>query len=252
MAVPRESFRLRENPTGSLSVALARSEEEVIQCQELRYQVFAVEMGAELGCADGRDRDHFDDYCQHLIVRDNDTGRIVGTTRILLGGEATLAGSYYSQTEFDLTQVLAMPGRFMEIGRTCIHADYRTGPSLGVLWQGIWSMMTLHNVDYLIGCASIPFGDTGRYAASVISHLKERYYAPEYLRVHPKVPLPQNGMPSKVEVVVPPLLKAYVRLGAVVCGEACWDMAFNVADAFVLLDRDHLNHRYLNRFISRC
>lgn len=253
MAVSGQSLALvgKAESRSRFTITLAHTEAEVRQCQALRYEVFAGEMGAELAGDTGLDCDHFDAFCKHLLVRDEETGKVVGTTRVLLDHDAIEAGSFYSQTEFDLTHVMALSGRFMEIGRTCIHAEYRSGAALGLLWQGILSLMKLHNVDYLIGCASIPFGDTGRYAVSVVEYLKRKNEAPEYLRVYPKVSLPKNEVSATVDVVVPPLLKAYIRLGAMICGEAYWDMSFNCADVFMLLDCDRLNTRYLNRVLAR-
>lgn len=241
---------LEKGRFNSLTVSLAHDDNDVRQCQALRYRVFGEEMGAQLS-GDGLDVDYFDAHCRHLLVRDSVTQRIVGTTRILLDEDAFQAGSFYSQSEFDMTQVLALPGRFMEIGRTCIDAEYRTGAALGLMWRGVLSLMDLHKIDYVMGCASIPFGDTGRYAMSVFQHLQQKHYAAEYLRVYPKVSLPRECAPSSLDVVMPPLVRAYLRLGASVCGELHWDMAFNVADALMFIDRDHLNTRYLNRFLCR-
>lgn len=252
LAVPFAYRGDHKKRTGGLAVSLVSGEEELLECLKLRYAVFAGEMGAQLACAGaGVDRDRFDDFCRHLIVTDIDSGKVVGTTRVLLGDDAARAGSFYSQTEFDLTRVFALPGRFMEVGRTCVHRDFRNGAALGTMWAGLAALMVQHDIDYLIGCASIPFGDTGRYAASVMSYLTERHYSPEYMRVYPHVPLRRQHTPTTVDVVVPPLLKTYMRLGAVVCGEACWDMEFNVADAFVLLERARMHMGYLRRFVGR-
>ncbi len=232
-----------------LSVSLVRDDEELRACQRLRHAVFAREMGARLPGRPGLDEDHFDAHCRHLLVRDA-MGTVVGTTRILFQEAAVAAGGFYSQEEFDATLVLALPGRFMELGRTCIHPAHRRGPALALLWQGVLAVMESEGVDYLIGCLSIPFGDTGAYPRAVMRHLKPSHRAPESLRVHPRVPLPRVGE-TDMDVVMPPLLRAYLRLGAVVCGEPHWDLDFNVADLFMLLERSRLDRRYLGRFLAR-
>jgi putative hemolysin len=254
MATPSELMRpaLRSGAAKAFSVDLARSEDEILSCQRLRYEVFAEELGAALHTdAAGLDRDRFDTHCKHLMVRDNNTGEIVGTTRVLVDRDIDHAGMFYSQTEFDLTRVLAMGGSFLEIGRTCIHQDYRRGSALAVLWQGVARLMVLHDADYLIGCASISMADGGSYALSVMSELRKSHFAAEHLRVFPKVPLPRRDVAVCERVIMPPLLKGYLRSGAVICGEPCWDEAFNVADVFVLLDRNRLAERYVRHFVNR-
>ena len=236
----------------ALSVGLAQTPEEIEECQRLRYRVFAEELGAALHTDNaGIDCDRFDPYCKHLMVRNNLTGAIVGTTRILTDRELVHTGMYYSQTEFDLTRILGLGGSFLEIGRTCIDPDHRRGSTLGVLWQGVARMMVMYDVDYLIGCASISLDDGGSYALSVMAALRERHMAPEHLWVYPKVPLPAMGVNVCPDVVMPPLLKGYLRSGAMICGEPCWDEDFNVADVFVLLDRNHLAGRYVRHFVNR-
>jgi len=243
---------LHSERTGPLTVSLARDDDEVRRCQRLRHQVFARELGARLHSdVPGLDRDAFDAHCRHLVVRQCDTGTIVGTTRLLLERDARAAGMFYSQTEFELGPVLALPGRFMEVGRTCIHPRFRSGAAIAVLWSGVARMMVLHQVDYLIGCASIPLDDGGMNALSVVRHLRGHHFTPAHLRVRPRLALPPMAVPPPGEATLPALLKGYLRLGARVCGEPCWDPDFNVADLFVLLDRDRLERRYARHFVNR-
>lgn len=234
-----------------LSLSLAKNRCEIREAQRLRYRVFAKEMGARLDSPEfGLDRDHFDDFCQHLLVRDRGTGEVVGCYRILTDWQAANAGGFYAETEFELGQILDLPGRFMEVGRTCIHPDYRTGPTLMLLWSGLARFMTMNGFDHLIGCASIPMSAGGTEALSVFDQLRERHLSSPQLRVVPRVPLPRTDTASLPEAALPPLLKGYMRLGAEICGEPCFDRVFNVADVFVLLQSANINHRYLRRFIS--
>ena len=236
-----------------LHVGLAVSPAEVRAAQRLRHQVFVEEMGARLDCAEpGIESDHYDPFCQHLIVRDHANGTVVGCYRILTDGRAALAGGYYSQSEFDLTRILAMPGRFMEVGRTCVHPDYRSGAVIGLLWQGLARFMVMNKFDYLMGCASIPLRTGTGEALAIYRRLADRHLSPEEWRVYPKVPLPQVQLTGTEEkVAVPPLVRAYLRAGAMICGEPSWDPHFNVADLFILMRADAIDERYVRHFVNR-
>lgn len=235
----------------ALTVALAGNAEEVHQCQRLRYEIFAEEMGAVLDTlVPGIDRDRYDHYAKHLLVRDTRTGEIVGTTRLITDISPDYGEDYYSQSEFELDNVLSQPGRFMEIGRTCIHPDYRTGSTIAVLWQGIARMMVMHDVDFLIGCASIGLEDGGANAAAVMERIREKHLAPSHLLATPKIPLPSPITTAVGKAQIPSLLKAYLRLGALICGEPYWDDKFNVADVFVLMKREQIDRRYARHFVQ--
>lgn len=237
--------------SGGLSVALARSREDIRAAQKLRYAIFAGEMGARLhNRIPGVDHDRLDGYCQHLIVRDG-LGQVVGCTRILTPEAARRAGGYYSQTEFDLSPVLDLPGRFMEIGRTCVHPDYRNGATIGTLWSGLAAFIAEQHMDYLIGCASIPLGEDGGEARALYAELARRHLVPEPLRVKPHLPLPRRDGVARGDYAVPPLLKAYLRLGAQIGGEPCLDPDFKVADVFVLLSTARIERRYARHFLDR-
>jgi putative hemolysin len=235
-----------------LTVSLAHSDDEVMECQRLRYRVFARELGASLSDdAGGLDRDRFDLYCKHLLVRDHNTGEAVATTRLMFDDGAMEAGMFYSETEFDVASILSLNGSIMEVGRTCIHPAYRKGSALAMLWHGVARMVDMHNVDYLIGCASIALSHGDSYVQSVLDQLRKRHFASPRLRVTPRCPLPKSDTPAREHVSLPTLLKGYLKQGALVCGEPHWDPAFNVADVFVLLDRDHLARRYVRHFMNR-
>lgn len=234
-----------------LSVALARSREDIRAAQKLRHAIFAGEMGARLhNRIPGVDHDRLDGYCRHLIVRDS-LGQVVGCTRILTPEAARRAGGYYSQTEFDLSPVLALPGRFMEIGRTCVHPDYRNGATISTLWSGLAAFIAEQRMDYLIGCASIPLDEDGGKAQALYAELAQRHLVPERLRVKPHLPLPRRDGVARSDYTVPPLLKAYLRLGAQIGGEPCLDPDFKVADVFVLLSTARIERRYARHFLDR-
>lgn len=236
-----------------LRVGLAATAEDVRAAQRLRYRVFVEEMGARLaGDVPGIESDYFDPFCQHLLVRDVTNDEVVGCYRILTDVQAAHAGGFYSQTEFDLTRVLAIPGRFAEVGRTCIHPDYRTGAALSLLWSGLARFMLMHKYDYLIGCASIPLRDGVEQVGAIWHALAASHLMSPEWRVFPRTPFAVLPQPAGDTVPdLPPLIRGYLRLGARVCGEPAWDPAFNVADLFLLLSLGRLSARYAQHFIRR-
>ena len=234
-------------------LVVVSSQADLETCQRLRFAVFAEEMGADVeGADEGLDRDRYDDLAHHLMVRDAVSGAAVATTRFLTPDTTDLHGGSYAESEFDLTQIRAQGLSLIEVGRTCIHPDYRNGPALSLLWAGLARALLETEADGLSGCVSLPMGADGRYPYEVFATLASGpHMAAEHLRVHPRVPVPwADGMPA-TEVILPALLRAYLRLGAVVCGAPSWDVAFNVADLFVLLDRERVADRYARRFLRR-
>lgn len=230
------------------SCKLATSEAEIRESQQLRYQIFAEEMGAQIdGGEHGLDRDDFDPHCEHLLVR-NEVGEIVACTRLLRCDAAARAGGFYSEHEFDIAAIKAQTGHKLEVGRTCVHADYRSGTTIAVLWSGLADYVAENHIDYLFGCASIPLADTPA-AHRVMEEIRNRYMSAPDLRVSPTNPLPPQDAAS-ARTRMPPLLKAYVSLGARACGEPYWDTDFHCADVFMLLNLRELHPRYAKRFLG--
>lgn len=243
LAVERAPARV----PGALVAELARSSDEVRASQRLRYEIFAGELGANLhNFTPGLDHDRFDPFCQHLLVRDTATGAVVGSTRVLTEEMARLAGGFYSEGEFDLSRLLETPGRFMEIGRTCIHRDYRSGATIAVLWAGLAKLVAEYRVDHLIGCASVGLDEHPHAAAA---YLNERYLTAESQRVWSRYPLPAQPAAAG-DVRLPPLLKAYLRVGAQVCGDPYLDIDFRVADFLILLATSRLEKRYARHYLG--
>lgn len=224
---------------------------DIRAAQRLRYEVFAEEGGAELDTpVPGLDIDRFDAHCLHLLVRDQAHDEIVACTRILTDDQAVHAGGFYSEQEFHMDAVLALPGRSVEIGRTCVRPEYRKGAVISTLWSGIAGFVSQYGFRYLFGSASISLRDGGATAWAITRRLQQDYSADESLQVFPKVALPMLLTPPD-KVVWPPLLKAYVSLGARACGEPYWDADFDVADVFMLLDMGDLAPRYARRFLRQ-
>jgi putative hemolysin len=238
-----------------LKVELALSTSDVRAAQRLRYQVFAEEMGAQVnGREPGLDEDFFDPWCEHLLVRDCDTGGVVGTYRILTAERARQLGAFYSETEFDLTRLLLLRPRMVEIGRACVDARYRSGPAIMLLWQGLAQFMRERSYEYLIGCASVSMQDGGVNAQRVYEHIQPRHLAPIEYRVFPRHRLaPRDGTVPPAgsgPVRVPSLLKGYLRLGAWIGGEPAWDPDFNTADLFVFLPLARVEARYARHYLG--
>lgn len=243
------ALALEESNSRQLLVELATDARSLRAAQALRYQVFAEECGAVLHTTEaGLDQDHYDLHCEHLIVRDQNTGRVVATTRILDSRRAPEAGGFYSESEFQLVGLTDLGGDIMEIGRTCVHSEYRNGATISALWSGLAQLMNERHYAYLMGCASIDMRDGGLQAHAIMQRLRGRYLSREYLNAIPRLPIPERDLPANLTAQLPPLLKAYMRLGAKVCGEPCWDPEFNVADVFILLRREQLCPRYARHF----
>jgi putative hemolysin len=244
---------LRNKRGNHLFVELARSTDDLLEAQALRFKVFGEEMGAKLKRSEsGLDVDEFDPYCQHLLVRESEAGSLVGCTRMLTDESAARCGRFYSQGEFDIEAIEALPGRKLEIGRTCISADHRQGAAIAVLWSGLAAFVNLHGYDYLFGCASLPLGENDLQAAAIMNRLRHQAMAAPEIRVTPRLPLFASKVAKDVlDAPLPALVKAYVRLGAKACGEPCRDADFGVADVLMLLDMDELNPVYARHFVER-
>ncbi|MFG6467776.1 GNAT family N-acetyltransferase [Roseateles sp. BYS87W] len=244
---------LAQRPSKSrLSVSWAQTESEVREAQALRYQVFAVEMGARLptpasGPA-GLDVDLFDAYCEHLLVRatdeDGDLGAVVGTYRVLTPAAAKRAGGLYSDTEFDLTRLRGMRHRVAEIGRSCVHADHRSGGAILSLWGALAEFMARNGLDTVIGCASVSMRDGGHFAASLWRQIAAEHLASIDCQVRPRLPLPIDHLRQDLQVEPPALIRGYLRCGAKLMGEPAWDPDFNTADLPLILRTADLPARF--------
>jgi putative hemolysin len=243
---------LEQGRTSNLTVTLAKSAFEVREAQRLRYRVFAEECGARLDSAtSGIDEDEFDSSCEHLIVRDHDTDRVVGTYRILTSWKAKELGRFYSEGEFDLTRLRPLIPRVVEVGRSCIHQDYRRGGVITLLWAGLARFMLTGGYEYMMGCASISLADGGNSATETYLSLRGSHLSPDYWRVIPHCPFPiPFGMVVVGKPILPPLIKGYVRLGAYICGKPAWDQQFNTADLFMLLPLSRMSPGYARHFLG--
>ncbi|NKE68009.1 GNAT family N-acetyltransferase [Ramlibacter sp. RBP-2] len=242
-------------PGGAISATWARHQDEVREAQRLRYQVFAGEMGARLDARiAGHDIDLFDEYCEHLIVRELESGQVIGTYRVLTPAQARRVGSLYSDTEFDLVRLRALRERMVELGRSCVHPNHRNGGVIMTLWGALGAFMVRNDLDVMIGCASIPMLHngivSGDVAASIWRQLRETHLAPVEDQVRPRLPLPVEALDGCLPVEPPPLIKGYLRLGAKVLGPPAWDPDFNSADLPLMMRLSDLPARYRKHFLG--
>ncbi len=234
-----------------LSVAWARHQDEVVEAQRLRYKVFAEEMGARLTSkVPELDVDMFDAFCDHLIVRDMATLKVVGTYRVLPPHQAKRIGCLYAESEFDLVRLSHLRPKMLELGRSCVHRDYRSGSVIMALWGGLGEYLQRWGIESMLGCASVPMSDGGHYAASLHRLFSERFLAPIEYHAFPRLPLPVEDLNQQLDVEPPALIKGYLRLGARICGLPAWDPDFNVADFLTLLRVGDMNPRYARHFLG--
>jgi putative hemolysin len=253
---------------GPFEVRLATTSREIRKAQRLRFKVFFEEGNAipqQRAALTRRDICAFDKICDHLLVIDKDQrnrfGRkkpkIVGVYRLLRGDTAACRQGFYSETEFDIAPLLARhPGkRFLELGRSCVHAQYRSKRVIELLWRGLWVYAKHHRIDVLIGCASLP-GVNSLALAMPLSFLHRHALADEEWRVRPlagrgvdMTVLDTKAIDARKGVAsLPPLLKAYLRAGAKFGDGAVIDAQFGTTDVFTVLPLGDLEDRYQNYY----
>lgn len=237
----------------SIRVAWAKHQDEVRQAQRLRFDVLFGAMGARLPIRiAGHDADIFDDFCEHLLVHDTETDQLLGTCRILTPAQARRIGSTCSDTEFDLTRLRSIRGDMVEVGRSCVRANQRTGTVKGALWAALTGFMDDNHMGTLIGCASMPMQDdpaTGllggvHAVASIWTQLQVRHLASPAYQVRPRLPLPIDDLDCAVQARPPELIRASLRLGAKVLGPPVWDPDCNTANLPMMLRIADVPARY--------
>jgi putative hemolysin len=251
---------------GQLDVRIATSEEEIAAAQALRYRIFYSEMGATPSpavVAAGRDIDPYDSICDHLLVVDHgEDGRphVVGTYRLLRQVVATMHRGFYSAGEYDLSPLIRSSetgGQLLELGRSCVAAEYRNSATIALLWRGIASYLRMHGIGYLFGCGSLHGTDPDIHAAE-LSYLYHHHLAPAPLRAKALsehyVPLdrlaPGSYDARAAARALPALIKGYLRVGAKIGDGAFVDRQFNTVDVFVVMPVERITARYLDRFFG--
>lgn len=250
---------------GSLETRLARNDHEIDSAQRVRYQVFVEEMKARLSrecMARKRDFDSHDLICDHLLVLDRSIegdveDQIVGTYRILRQDVALRHGGFYSASEFEIGSLLARhPGKqFMELGRSCVLPAYRTKRTVELLWQGNWAYALKHRMDAMFGCASFPGTNPADHALAFgFLHHQVLASGEWAVNARPELFEPLDRHPfdpadsRKALAAMPPLVKGYLRLGAMVGNGAVIDRAFNTTDVLIVLPIDRISDRYISHY----
>ncbi len=256
---------------GQLDVRLAVSEAEIAAAQALRYHIFYDEMGATPTpsmAAVRRDVDEYDAICDHLLVVDHGadgTPHVVGTYRLLRQVVAQMNKGFYSAGEYDLSPLIAQSalpktaggGQLLELGRSCVAPAYRNNATITLLWRGIATYLQTHNIGHMFGCASLHGADPLLHTAE-LAYLYHHHLAPPELRAraHDSNHVPMNRLPAaSIDVraasrALPPLIKGYLRVGAMVGDGGFVDHQFNTVDVFVIMPVDRITSRYAGRFVG--
>lgn len=235
----------------SFTVKIAENDGELRAAQALRYDVFVRELGGGGEMVDhaaGLEMDRFDPFFDHMLVSDDTTGEVVGVYRLLRSDQAGRAGQFYSENEYDLAPLKASGRKLLELGRSCLHRDYRGGTAMFHLWNGLADYVAQHEIEILFGTASF-HGTDVQALAQPLSLLHHNHLAPPELRVRAKAfqPMdlvaPQDLDRRKAMLDVPALIKAYLRLGGFVGEGAFVDHDFNTTDVCLILDTARMNDR---------
>jgi putative hemolysin len=253
---------LAESTSGPRYTLLLSSDPALIEAaQRLRHDVFTSEPGFALaGATDGRDADRFDEYCDHLLVREDKSGELVGCYRMLPPPGAIAAGGLYTATEFDVTALDPLRPSLVEMGRAVVREDHRNGGVVLLMWAGILAYLDRCGYDYVAGCVSVPVCGAdepmpGSQIRGVRDFVRRRHAAPAAYTVRPYRPVTVDGrglddIQPPARVAMPPLMRGYLRLGAQVCGDPAHDPDFGVGDFPALLDKRQADTRYLRRLRS--
>lgn len=243
-----------------LEVRLAQSANELWQAQALRYRVFFEEMGAvadEATASRRLDVDRFDELADHLVVLDHSRRRpkVVGCYRMLRSEVVGDLSAFYSAAEYDLSVLSTRRREILELGRSCVDAAYRTGTVMQLLWRGIAQYLEAYEVGLMIGCASLPGTDITRVAPQ-IRYLHEHHLAPLPMRPHAHSHCrvahepfaAENYVPARAQRMLPPLLRGYLRVGAMIGEGAVLDQQFNTIDVCIVLPTQQIDDRYLRHY----
>ncbi|MFO0813351.1 MAG: GNAT family N-acyltransferase [Gemmatales bacterium] len=235
-------------------VRLAQTEEDRRAAYRLRFEVFNLELqeGLDSAYETGEDTDSFDEVCIHLLVEHTATGRVVGTYRMQSGITAGVCQGYYSEQEFDFAPFEHIRGEVIELGRACVHKDFRTYDVINLLWHGISRYAHEMGARYLIGCSSVTSQDPLEGWATY--HRLQRHLAPPELRTIPtdayRLPALEHPLPEELPDA-PKLLRMYLMVGAYICGEPAIDREFKTIDFLTLLDLEQLTPSFRMRYLGK-
>jgi L-ornithine Nalpha-acyltransferase len=248
---------------GALEVRLASTFTEIDEAMRLRFEVFNLELqeGLRSSYDKGFDTDAYDSYCDHLIVKDLDLGKVVGTYRLLRQSQAEKHIGFYSENEFDLSNLKRLPGELMELGRSCIAGSHRSFATISLLWSAIGQYAVRNDIKYLFGCGSLHCSEIEE-VQPIYSYLRAHHFAPERYRVWPlescRMEVREEADEKAGEKIdsrtvlrsLSPILRGYLRAGAVVCGAPAYDAEFGTADVLILLEMEKVAERYKYHYVE--
>jgi putative hemolysin len=247
-----DSIRLLVSSPETYATRLARNDDDLRAAQALRFQIFNLELneGLEQSYATGLDEDPFDAVCDHLIVEHRPSANIVGTYRLQTGNHAAKNLGYYCAQEFSFETFEPFRAELIELGRACVHPQHRNLIVLGLLWKGIADYARRHEARYLFGCSSLTSQDAAVGASAYADLCRKHLAAPEWRTQ----PLPIYECPmlqlTAEPVKIPKLLRAYLTLGAKICGPPALDKNFKTIDFLTLLDLETLSELNWRRFFG--
>ncbi len=236
--------------TSLFRVSLAQNPDDLVECQRLRYLVFNLELKEGLSTSErsGLDIDPFDPFCDHLLVRDLESGKLVGTYRLQTGETARQNFGYYGNQLFDFSVFDPVRRETLELGRACVHIDFRNIMVLHALWKGIAVYATRVGARYLVGCSSLSSQEEN-YGVALYESLKDKYLVEPRLRTVPQPGYECRSSGEPVELSRPPrLFRAYLDISARVCGPPAIDREFKTIDFLTLVDLARLPDRVRTRF----
>ena len=247
-----EAARLLVSAPTHYTTRLARSAEDLRAAQALRYEVFNLELneGFASSHTTGLDADPFDAVCDHLLVEHVPSGSIVGTYRLQTGAVAHANLGFYCAQEFNFDVFEPLSAQIVELGRACVHRQHRNLVVLGLLWKGIASYAKERGGRYLMGCSSLTSQDAAVGASAYADLCRKHLVAPQWRTT----PLPAYECSLRElaaePVAIPKLLRAYLTLGAKICGAPALDRQFKTIDFLTLMDLDTMHPLARSRFLS--
>ena len=251
--------KIKSVKSNNYEVRLAKNFKDIDAAQNLRYRVFYEELNAKPSIKNilyEKDFDELDPFCDHLLVIDHKKGpkhkSIVGTYRLIRRPMTQIHGKFYTESEFNIKKILSTKGEILELGRSCVHPDYRDKPIMQLLWKAITAYMIHYKIKILFGCASFSGSNVSKYKKQ-FSYLYHNYLAP--ISIRPKA-LKNHYVSmnyfnkneinnNEVFKTLPPLIKGYLRLGVHVGEGAVIDKQFNTIDVCIVLKTSAIRKKYL-------
>ncbi len=247
---------------GNFLVKIADNPEEIAKALRLRYEVFNLEQGKGLEECDkkGFDSDEFDEFCLHLLVIEKGTEKVIGTYRVHLGSVANAAKGFYSAREYDVKGLNEIADHCMELGRSCVAPEYRTGAIVALMWGGIGEFLNRVGLRFMLGCVSLETTDP-TVGWALYRYFQKKQLMSEILEAEPRSQYKLKPATEQeilnilrnepaLKRFLPPLFKGYLRIGCKICGEPVLDNEFGTIDFLIIVDKQKVPERYMRHFVA--